>query len=406
MQWKDIQQLQAQIISAECDSSPEEVDYDANRLDYLNKYIQSMIDQGMIKSGSYCLWRHGKIFADVAIGNLAYPWMGNTVFRPDTLFEIQSVGKVITAIAILKLMEDGICYLGQPVKEWISEFDVEDFRDITIMHLLTHTSGICALDGCFPEDERFWWKNMDENDSERTWISAVVKTGLHAKPGEKWIYSIVAYFILGEIIKRATGMEAEEYMKENIFIPCEMYDTHWRKYATIDQIKRYNIANETDIAMVEKCKVHGDMAMAAPTYQCWRGIPDTAGGEMSTCREMVHLGEMLLRDGYYKGKRVIGKKALSLLWTDLLNANVLDVTHGRNKKLRYGAGVPIYSSKLDMEQLLSEGTIFHEGAGTSVFLVDREEDFAAMFQTSFCKEFDWDYRAVKGTASIIWSGVK
>lgn len=406
MEWKDIQQIQTKIISAECDALPEEVDYDADRLDYLNKYIQSMIDQRMIWSGSYCLWRHGKVFADTAIGNLACPWMGNTVFRPDTLFEIQSVGKVITAIAILKLMEDGILYLDQPVKEWISEFDGEDFRDITIMQLLTHTSGICALEGCLPEDERFWWKNMDENNPEGTWISAVVKTGLHAKPGEQWIYSIVAYLILGEIMKRATGVQAEEYIKENILIPCQMYDTHWRKNATIDQISRYNIANETDIAIVEKCRAYGNMKMAAPTYQCWKGIPDTAGGEMSTCREMVHLGEMLLRDGYYKGKRVIGKKALSLLWTNLLNANVLDITHGRNKKLRYGAGVPIYSSKVDLEQILSEGTIYHEGAGTSVFLVDREEDFVAMFQTSFRKEFDWDYRAVKGTASIIWSGIK
>ena len=406
MKWKEIQQLQTKVIRAECDALPEEVGYDAERLVYLNKYIQSLIDQGKIRSGSYCLWRHGKVFADAAIGSLACPWMGNTVFRPDTLFEIQSVGKVITAIAILQLMEDGILYLAQPVKDWISEFDAEGFRDITIMHLLTHTSGICALDGCFPEDERQWWVNMDEKDPEHTWLSAVVKTGLHAKPGEKWIYSIVSYFILGEIMKRATGMEAEEYIKENIFIPCQMFDTHWRKDATIDQIRRYNIANETDIAMVETCKAYDYMKMAAPTYQAWRGIPETAGGEMSTCREMVHLGEMLLRDGYYKGKRVIGKKALSLLWTNLLSDHVLDVTYGRNKKLQYGAGMPIYSSKMDMEQLLSEGTIFHEGAGTSVFLVDRKEDFAAMFQTSFCKEFDWDYRAVKGIASIIWSGIK
>lgn len=406
MKWKEIQQLQTKVIRAECDARPEEVGYDAERLVFLNKYIQSLIGQGKIRSGSYCLWRHGKVFADAAIGSLACPWMGNTLFRPDTLFEIQSVGKVITAIAVLKLMEDGILYLAQPVKDWISEFDAEGFRDITIMHLLTHTSGICALDGCFPEDERQWWVNMDEKDPEHTWLSAVVKTGLHAKPGEKWIYSIVSYFILGEIMKRATGMEAEEYIKENIFIPCQMFDTHWRKDATIDQIRRYNIANETDIAMVETCKAYDYMKMAAPTYQAWRGIPETAGGEMSTCREMVHLGEMLLRDGYYKGKRVIGKKALSLLWTNLLSDHVLDVTYGRNKKLQYGAGMPIYSSKMDMEQLLSEGTIFHEGAGTSVFLVDREEDFAAMFQTSFCKEFDWDYRAVKGIASIIWSGIK
>ena len=406
MLWNEVQQVSVNAVNAMCDALPEEVGYDEGRIDFLNKHIQSMIDDGLIWSGSYCLCRHGKIFADTAIGNLACPWMGNTRFLPDTLFEIQSVGKVITAIAILKLMEDGILYLGQPVKDWIPEFDVDDFRGITIMHLLTHTSGICALDGCYEEDKRSWQEYMDENNPEHTWVSAVVKAGLHSKPGEKWIYSIITYSILGEIIKRATGMDAEEYIRENIFIPCEMFDTHWRRNATPEQVSRYNIANETDLAMVEKSKLYGEMEMAAPTYPYWKGIPDTAGGEMSTCREMVHLGEMILRDGYYNGRRIIGKKALSLLWTNLLNPGVLDVTYGKKARLQYGAGVPIYSSRLDMEQILSEGTIFHEGAGTSVLLVDREEDFVAMFQTSFRKEFDWNWRAVKGTASIIWSGIK
>lgn len=406
MLWKDVPSLSVDVINGTCDVSAEEIGYDKQRIDVLNRHIQSMIEEGLIWSGSYCLCRYGKVFANAAIGNLACNWMGNSKFGPDTLFEIQSVGKLITAIAVLKLMEDGFLYLDQPVKEWISEFDVEDFRDITILHLLTHTSGICALEGCYPEDERFWQNHMDETDPKHSWLSAIVKTGLHSKPGEKWIYSIVAYSVLGEIIKRATGIESEEYIRENILIPCEMFDTHWRKKATPEQIRRYNIANETDLGIVEKCKVFGEMAMASPTYPQWIGIPDTAGGEMSTCSEMVHLGEMILRDGYYHGRRIIGRKALSLLWTNLLKPGVLDVTYGKRKPIQYGAGAPIYSAAYDKEQILSEGTVYHEGAGSCVLLIDREEDFTAMFQTSFRKEFDWNWKAVKGTASIIWSGIK
>lgn len=406
MLWKDVQSLPVDVINGTCDVPAEEIGYDKQRIEVLNRHIQSMIKEGLIWSGSYCLCRYGKVFANAAIGNLACNWMGNSKFWPDTLFEIQSVGKLITAIAVLKLMEDGFLYLDQPVKEWISEFDVEDFRDITILHLLTHTSGICALEGCYPEDERIWQNHMDETDPEHTWLSAIVKTGLHSKPGEKWIYSIVAYSVLGEIIKRAAGIESEEYIRENILIPCEMFDTHWRKKATPEQIRRYNIANETDLGIVEKCKVFGEMAMASPTYPHWIGIPDTAGGEMSTCSEMVHLGEMILRDGYYHGRRIIGGKALSLLWTNLLKPGVLDVTYGKRKPVQYGAGAPIYSAAYDKEQILSEGTVYHEGAGSCVLLIDRQEDFTAMFQTSFRKEFDWNWKAVKGTASIIWSGIK
>lgn len=394
------------VRSAPCDASPEEVGYDAERLCFLNRHIQALIDEKKIWSGSYCLWKNGKVIADAAIGGLACPWMGRTTFEPDTLFEIQSVGKVFTAIAILKLMEDGRLYLDQPVKDWIPEFDTGDFREIKILHLLTHTSGICALEGGYPQDERRWWEQMDESNPEHTWLEAVVKTGLHAKPGEKWIYSIVGYMILGEIIKRASGMEAEEYVKKSIFQPCQMLDTHWRKDATEAQLRRYNVANETDLAMVKAAEQFGIHRMAAPTYPTWQGIPDMAGGQTSTCREMMHFAEMILRKGTYRGQRVLGKNALELLWTNLIPEHVRDVSFGRNAGIRYGAGMPIYSAEYDREQILTEGTIYHEGAGTSVLLIDRKEDFAAMFQTSFRKEFDWDYRAVKGMASIIWSGLK
>ena len=74
------------VRSAECDASPEEVGYDGSRLSFLNQHIQALIDEKRIWSGSYCLWKDVKVFADAAIGGLACPWMGRTTFEPDTLF--------------------------------------------------------------------------------------------------------------------------------------------------------------------------------------------------------------------------------------------------------------------------------------------------------------------------------
>lgn len=406
MNWKEVMKLEPAVIYGNVDATPAEVGYDASRLELLNKHIQSLMDDGLIWSGSYCLWKNGKVFANAAIGDLAVEWQGRDKFLPDTLFEIQSVGKLFTAIAILKLMEDGILYLGQPVREWIAEFDVDDFREITIMQLLTHTSGICALEDTVMGDNRNWCDFLDKDNPKDTWIKAVVKAGLHAKPGEKWIYSIVGYSILGEIIERATGVKAEDYIRDNIFIPCEMYETHWRWQGTKELVARYNVANETDLKLVGNAREKGWQEMAKATYDTYDGVPETAGGQMSTSAEMIHLGEMLLRNGYYNGKRVIGKKALEFLWINLLGENVHDCTYDHNRQMMYGAGVPIYSKEIDLDKIVSENTIYHEGAGTSMFLVDKEEDFVAVFQTSFQKEFDWNHRAVMGTASIIWSGIK
>lgn len=405
MNLPDIQNTDVDVIYGECEASPNDVGYDSERLKYLNGFIQSLIDEGLICSGSYCLCRYGKVFADNSVGTLALEWMGHNRFAPETLFEIQSVGKLFTAVAVLKLYEDGLLSLEHYVKNLIPEFDVDGFNEITIQHLLTHTSGICALDGFMPEDVRNWEKYINESDSEHTWISAVIKAGLHARPGEKWIYSVAGYYVLGEIIRRTSGMEAEEYIRRHIFTPCEMFDTHWRIDANPALIERYNIANETDLDMVRKSKSLGIMYMANRTYKSYIGVPETAGGQMSTCRDMIKFGQMILQDGIYNGKRVIGKKALSLLYTNLLNPGTRNVTFGKDEAIMYGAGAAIYSAEYDKEQFLTEGTMYHEGAGTSVFLVDREKNFTACFQTSFRKEFDWDPRAVKDVASIIWSGI-
>ncbi len=407
MNWKEQQNLTPQIIQAECEVTPEEVGYDSGRLEVLNRHLQSLIDERIIVSGSYCLWRHGKVFADVALGNLAHEWYGRTKFMPDTFFEIQSVTKVFVALAILKLAEDGILYLNQPIYEWIGEFATDKFREITIVQLLTHTSGLCALTGALLDDERKWWEVIDEKNVKQTWIPAAINAGLHANPGEKWIYSAVGYPILGEIIERATGMKMDEFIRETIMIPCEMKETHWRVNTKEDWIKRYNIANKTEVRMAQEYQQRGLQAMARPSYFWWKDVPDASGGIVSTGREMVKLGEMMLRDGYYRGKRVIGKKALARLWTNLVGEHLIDCCWEHPAlPVRYGAGMPISTYKTDLEQLLSDKVILHEGSGSCAFFVDKEEDFVAMFQTSFPDEDGWNHAAVKGTASIIWSGIR
>ncbi len=407
MNWQQKSKLVADPVCAPCDCSPEDVDYDSGRLETVNRHFQSLIEEGAILSGSYCLWRRGRIFADAALGNLACPWQGRERFMPDTFFELQSVAKSFTAVAILKLTEDGMLYLGQPVRDWIPEFSAEGFRDITITHLLTHTSGLCALPGAWPKDERNWWENMDTNHVGESWLRAVIETGLHAKPGEKWIYSCAGYAVLGEIIGRAAGMRAEEYIRQNIFIPCGMTESHWRKDAAEEWIKRYNICKPYDVDLVKEYEGRGTGDFSRPVYQWWDEIPETAGGVMSTSREMVRFGEMLLRGGSYRGNRVIGRTACSYLWENLAGSGLVDHCWDHpGYPVVYGAGMPIMTRRNDLWQTASENVIYHEGSGLCVFLVDREEDFIAMFQASFPGEDDWRWEAAKGTISVLWSGLK
>ncbi len=96
-----------------------------------------------------------------------------------------------------------------------------------------------------------------------------------------------------------------------------------------------------------------------------------------------------------------GENGIIMALDESCGDHVLDHCWGHSgRPVAYGAGMPIAAYKTDLEQLVSEDVIYHEGSGTSVFLVDKEEDFVAVFQTGFPDEDGWRHEAVKGTASI------
>ena len=83
---------------------------------------------------------------------------------PDSIRKIYSITKVFTAVAVMKLVEDGRLYLDQPVMTILEEFNSPVHSKIKIIHLLTHTSGISPDSGYFSEPypvEREWWRASD-----------------------------------------------------------------------------------------------------------------------------------------------------------------------------------------------------------------------------------------------------
>lgn len=406
MTWKEKMQLNPTPVIAACDCEPEDVGYDGSRIKVLNQHIQSMIDRKMILSGSYCLARHGKVFADAALGNIACPWQGREHFMPDTFFELQSVEKMMTAVAILKLAEDGMLHLEQPVYEWIDEFRAEGFNEITILHLLTHTSGLVALEGVHEGEDTDWMSRIDSEHVKETWISAIVEMGLRKAPGMEWSYSMAGFVVLGEIIGRASGMRAEDFIRQTILLPCEMTESHWKKEVTDDFAKRYNIATKQDREDVRRYDIEGYKAFCHYAVTDWEELPETAGGLMSTARELVQFGEMLRNGGTYHENRIIGRKAVEYMWTNLVGRELRDHcwNHPGNR-IVHGAGAPILRREADQKQLVSENVLYHEGHGACVLMIDREEEFVAVYRTQFVNEEEWFAEAVKGTASVIWSGL-
>jgi len=137
------------MISFKTDFSPEEVSYEGSRLNVLDKFFEEQIEKKKIISANYCLARDGKLFANNAVGKLSFSEEDTRELRPDTIQWIASITKLFTSVAIWKLAEDGKLRVNQNVGEIIPEFSNKPFNDITIAHLLSHTSGLHPDGGCF-----------------------------------------------------------------------------------------------------------------------------------------------------------------------------------------------------------------------------------------------------------------
>lgn len=369
----------------------------------LNKHFKQLIAQRKIRSAAYCIAKNGKIISCHAMGDMD---LGNGVTKEintDTIFEIQSITKWLTAAAVLILQERGELSLQDRAGRYIEELNKPPFSEITILHLLTHTSGLVPLDGTFPDRDLNWKVHVDEGDVAGSWISAVLKMGLSHRPGILWEYSMMGFCLLGEIIARITGERAEEFIRREILLPCGMRETHWKWEVTPEWAKRYQIRTGKHRQQYVSAQSQGERAWI-DYCAGWREIPETAGGLMSTLKDVFRFGHMLAEGGSYGGKQILQESSVLLFEENQLETGVKDYcwNHG-GAPIAYGAGCAIYDSSCQNEMRLGEHTMYHEGTGPCMLIVNRKEKLVAVWDAPFWAEREWYIDPVRDTANIIWA---
>jgi len=139
-------------------------------------------------------------------------------FTVDTKSRIGSITKQFTASAILKLQEEGKISVNDKLSKFIPDFPRGD--EVTIHHLLTHTSGIHSF-----TSKPDFMKNATVEIKSEDMINSIKKDPYDFNPGEKWLYNNSGYFILGYIIEKISGESYENYLKKTFFDPLEMKNT-------------------------------------------------------------------------------------------------------------------------------------------------------------------------------------
>ena len=158
----------------------------------------------------------------------------SVAITPQSVFDIGSVSKEITAMAMLLLAQDGKISLDADIRKYLPE--MPDYGStITIRHLLHHTSGLRNYDDLFDLE------GIPEADltTDRDAMDLIVRQkGVNFKPGEEFLYSDTNYFLMSQIVKRVTGQTLRQFAQQRIFGPLAMTSTHFHDDHTMIVLRR------------------------------------------------------------------------------------------------------------------------------------------------------------------------
>ena len=145
----------------------------------------------------------------------------NVANRSDTKFNLGSMGKMFTAVAVLQLVERGSLSLDGLIADYAPEYPNPDVATrVTIRQLLTHTSG---LGNYWTRD--FMQASKDRFREIRDYLPLFTAESLRFPPGSRYAYSNAGFMVLGYLIERVTGRSYFEYVRDNVYRPAGMANT-------------------------------------------------------------------------------------------------------------------------------------------------------------------------------------
>ncbi|AYQ35668.1 serine hydrolase [Runella sp. SP2] len=331
------------------EAAPETVGMSSERLNRLDGVLQNAIVQSSVPGVSALIVRNGKIVYYKAFGmadNAA-----NRSLKRDDIFRIASMSKAITSTAVMMLWEEGKFQLDDPISKYIPEFKnqtvLKNFKfqdstyttepvksEITIRHLLTHTSGLGY--GVIDADERFkaMYHKAGIVDLFTTEpvkigdnIKKLAKLPLHHHPGEKYVYS-EGLDVLGYFIELMSGMPFDEFLRKRLFEPLGMSDTYF---------------------YLPDAKASRLVAIQKPQNGQWVRYPNTfydteypikgaktffsgGAGLSSTAKDYATFLMMYLNGGELGGKRFLSRTTVQTILSnqvgDLLGGEKANSSHG------------------------------------------------------------------------------
>ena len=355
--------LQAQVLE---NGNPEDLGFNVEKLNRIEPVIKQAMEDKEIPGAVVLVARKGKVVYRKVFGIRSLR-LQREALTFDTVFDMASVTKVMaTAGSIMILVEEGRISLKDPLAKYIPEFGNRGKKNITILQMLTHYSGLR------PDlDLDFEWEGYDRA------IELACRERLDAQPGEKFIYSDINFFMLGELVRVVSGQTLDQFAKERIFDPLGLKDTGYLPDSSL--VGRIAPTEKRNGKML-RGEVHD------PTTFRMGGVAGHAG-LFSTAEDTLTWAQMILQGGIYGETRILSPMSILKMTTP-------QTPYGKDDWRGLGFDIETRFST-NRGDLFPVGSFGHTGfAGTSVWIDPFSETVLVLFTSRL-------YATREGTAVFL-----
>ena len=409
--------------------TPESVGLSSEALSRLDAVLEAYVDRGQLPGYQLLVARYGQVVHESVYGSMEIET--GRALDPQTIYRIYSMSKVITGVATMIAYERGSFLLNDPISkylpalagpnvmEWGEDGEIRIVpaqREITILDLLRHTSGISYsfiappplgqqyIDASvtpgirgLPSDTPLGAVGQDLDATLEDMVERLGKLPLVMQPGSAWHYGI-NMDVLGRLIEVSSGQSFPDFLQQHLFGPLGMTDSGF--YVPDDRIDRfaacYGTTPEAGMRLLD--------APITSEYREPPAMPGGGGGMVASAHDYMRFALMLGNAGELDGRRILGPRTVELIMSSHLppedfGARPLKYAVGETyANGGLGVGFGLSGSVITDPALtglpVSKGTFGWGGAASTFFWVDPKEDIAVVFMTQLVISRTYPLRAV------------
>ena len=329
--------------------------------------FEKNFDLGLEVGASFAVSLNGELVVDIWGGYSdsakTKPW------EKDTIVNVFSTTKVMTALCIHLLVDKGVLDVESPVAKYWPEFAQAGKENILVKHLMSHSAGLPGFDEKIPVEALYEWDRIiGLLASQKPWWKSGTKIGYHM---------ITFGYLLGELVRRVTGKSLGEFFRDDIAVPLNI-DFHIGlpenfDFRTSNIILPEEVFAKWKIILAKllfkkaiKVYYNPNLENADFNGRAWRSAEIPASNGHGNARSIANIGSILACGGMYDKKKILSMSTVEKAIEPQISGRDVIMFYSPAK---FGLGFGLLNDKF----LLGPRSFYWSGAGGSICVMDLEK---------------------------------